>query len=189
MLQDIYILERRIFFLWLFYILYQLANASKRFAWVYSFFRNPVTNPVLHVCSLSDDQWYNLFYPPKDFSHQKIQFFKKVLTLSAPGFWVLVIPRGEHKVPGFNLRVLDCCLTLKLCVCFQKYKLTSHEKKNSSKSQKVSEILRFEIFLDLRFHHDLNHKNGRNSRNFLDRGLIFYGTSITYDMLIKESFQ
>ena len=76
----IYILERRIFFLWLFYILYQLANASKRFAWVYSFFRNPVTNPVLHVCSLSDDQWYNLFYPPKDFSHEKILFFQKVLS-------------------------------------------------------------------------------------------------------------
>ena len=31
--------------------------------------------------------------------------------------------------PGFNFRALDCCLTLKLCVCFQKYKLTSHEKK------------------------------------------------------------
>ena len=29
---------------------------------------------------------------------------------------------------GFNLRALDCCLTLKLCVCFQNYKLTSHEK-------------------------------------------------------------
>ena len=38
---------------------------------------------------------------------------------------------GGHKVPGFNLRVLDCCLTLKLCVCFQKYILTSQEKKIS----------------------------------------------------------
>ena len=55
---------------------------------------------------------------------------------------------------------------LKLCVCFQKYKLTWHEKKNWSKSQKDSEILRFEIFLDLRFLHDLTLKNGRNSLNF-----------------------
>ena len=33
--------------------------------------------------------------------------------------------------PGFNLRALDCCLTLKLCVCFQRYKLNSYEKKIS----------------------------------------------------------
>ena len=39
-----------------------------------------------------------------------------------------------------SIRALNCCFTLKLCVCFQKYKLTSHW----SKSQKVSEILRFE---------------------------------------------
>ena len=36
---------------------------------------------------------------------------------------------GGHKVPGFNLRALNCCFTLKLCICFQKYKLSSHEKK------------------------------------------------------------
>ena len=36
------------------------------------------------------------------------------LTLIAPGFWVLVIPRGGHKVPTLNLRALNCCLTLKL---------------------------------------------------------------------------
>ena len=73
---------------------------------------------------------------------------------------------GGHKVPGFNIRALNCCLTLKLCICFQKYKLTSHEKKNWSKSQKVSEILRFENFMDLRFRHDLTHENGHNSLNF-----------------------
>ena len=39
-------------------------------------------------------------------------------------------------------------------------------KKNWSKSQKVSDILRFENFLDLRFCHDLTHENGRNSLNF-----------------------
>ena len=90
----------------------------------------------------------------------------KGLTLTAPGFWVLVMTLGEHKMPGFNLRALNCFLTLKLCVCFQKYKLTSHEKKNWSKSQKSSEILRFENFMDLRFRHDLTHVNGRNSLNF-----------------------
>ena len=71
-----------------------------------------------------------------------------------------------HKVPGFYLWALNCCLTLKLCVCFQKYKLTSYEKKIWSKSQNVSEILRFENFMDLRFRHDLTHKYGRNSLNF-----------------------
>ena len=71
-----------------------------------------------------------------------------------------------HKVPGFNLRALNCCLTLKLCVCFQKYKLTSHERTNWSQSQKVSEILRFENFMDLSFCHDLTHENGRNLLNF-----------------------
>ena len=70
------------------------------------------------------------------------------------------------KVPGFNLRALNCCLTLKLGVCFQIYKLTSHEKKNWSKSQKVSEILKFENFMALRFFQDLTHENGRNSLNF-----------------------
>ena len=73
---------------------------------------------------------------------------------------------GMAIVPGLNLRPLNCCLTLKLCICFQKYKLTSHEKKNSSKSQKSSEILRFDNFMDLRFRHDLTHKNGHNSLNF-----------------------
>ena len=38
-------------------------------------------------------------------------------------------PGRGHKVPGFNLRALDCCLALKLFICFQKYKFTSHEKK------------------------------------------------------------
>ena len=84
------------------------------------------------------------------------------LTLSDPGFQILLITL----VPGFKLRALDCCLTLKLCVCFQEYKLTSHEKKKWSKSQKVSEILRFKKFLDLRFRNDWTLKNGRNSLNF-----------------------
>ena len=73
---------------------------------------------------------------------------------------------GGHKVPTLNLNALNCCLTLKLYVCFQNYILTSQEKKNWPKSQKVSDILRFEIFLDLRFCHDLTHENGRNSLNF-----------------------
>ena len=38
----------------------------------------------------------------------------------SPGVWVLVIPGGG---------ALNCCLTLKLCVCFRKHKSTSHEKK------------------------------------------------------------
>ena len=45
---------------------------------------------------------------------------------------------GGHKVPGFNLRALNCCLTLKLCVCFQEYKLTSYEKKKFSLNLKKS---------------------------------------------------
>ena len=49
------------------------------------------------------------------------------LTLSDPGFRILLITL----VPGFKLRALDCCLTLKLCVCFQRYKLNSYEKKIS----------------------------------------------------------
>ena len=32
--------------------------------------------------------------------------------------------------------------------------------------KKSSEILRFENFMDLRFHHDLTHENGHNSLNF-----------------------
>ena len=83
-----------------------------------------------------------------------------LLTLIDPGISILV------KVPTFHLRALDCCLTLKLCVCFQKYKLTSHEKKNWSKSEKVSEILRFQNFMDLRFCHALTHENRHNSLNF-----------------------
>ena len=39
-------------------------------------------------------------------------------------------------------------------------------KKIGSKSQKVSEILRFENFMGLRFRLDLTHENGRNSLNF-----------------------
>ena len=45
-------------------------------------------------------------------------------------------------------------------------------KKNWSKSQKVSEILRFENFMDLRFRHNLTHENGRNSLNF--EGMFTY---------------
>ena len=44
---------------------------------------------------------------------------------------VIATPVHVHstcKVPVFNLRALNCCFTLKLCVCFQKHKLTSHEK-------------------------------------------------------------
>ena len=62
------------------------------------------------------------------------------------GLLGLVTFMGGHKVSGLNLRALNCCLTLKLCVCFQKHKLTSHEKENWSKSQKSSEILRFKMF-------------------------------------------
>ena len=39
-------------------------------------------------------------------------------------------------------------------------------KKKLSKSQKSSEILRFENFMDLRFRQDLTHENGHNSLNF-----------------------
>ena len=53
--------------------------------------------------------------------------------------------------------------SLKHCVCFQKHKLTSHEKKFSLNLKKS---VRFENFMDLRFCHDLTHKNGRNSPNF-----------------------
>ena len=82
---------------------------------------------------------------------------------------------GEgYKVPGFILRALNCCLTLKRCICFQKYKLTSHEEKYWSKSQKVNEILRFENFMDLTFCHNLTHKNGRNSLSLWDTGFIFW---------------
>ena len=91
-----------------------------------------------------------------------------ILTLLAPGFWILVIQSAWIQFKGSN-----CCLTLKLCMCFQKYKLTSYEKKKLSKSQKSSEILKFENFMDLIFRHDLTHENGRNSLNFLDKGLIF----------------
>ena len=52
-----------------------------------------------------------------------------------------------------------------LCVLSEIY-IDFTRKKNWSKSQKVSDILRFENFLDLRFCHDLTHKNGHNSLNF-----------------------
>ena len=106
----------------------------------------------------------------------KCYLFTKV-NFSFFTFFVLVRDFFIHQLnpirPGFNLRNLNCCLTSKLCVCFQKYKLTSHEKKNWSKFKKVSEILRFENVMDLRFRLDLTHKNGPNSLNFLDTGLIF----------------
>ena len=38
--------------------------------------------------------------------------------------------------------------------------------KKWSKSQKSSEILIFENFMDLIFRHDLTHENGHNSLNF-----------------------
>ena len=82
--------------------------------------------------------WYENYSGPPSHNLQGTQFeqylicywlkFDKTLTLLDPGSWILVITRGA-KVPGFNLRALDCCLTFKLCVCFQKYKLTLHEKK------------------------------------------------------------
>merc|ERR1711954_22930 len=93
---------------------------------------------------------------------------------------------GGHKGPTLKLRALNCYLTLKLCVCFQKYILTSQEKKHWSKSQKVSDILRFENFLDLRFCHDLTHENGRDSLNFSERGLIFWIFSYLY--VLKKSY-
>merc|ERR1711954_20454 len=75
-----------------------------------------------------------------------------------------------------------------LCVLSEIY-IDFTRKKKWSKSQKVSDILRFEIFLDLRFCHDLTHENGRNSLNFLDRGLIFWIFSYLYvlKVLIKDA--
>ena len=52
------------------------------------------------------------------------------------------------------------CVLSEICIDF------TRKEKNWSKAQKVSDILRFEIFLDLRFCHDLTHENGRNSLNF-----------------------
>ena len=61
--------------------------------------------------------------------------------------WMGSIPYFSYlKVPGFNFRALNCCLTLKLCVCFQKYILTSQKKKKMvqiSKSQWYFEIWKF----------------------------------------------
>ena len=66
--------------------------------------------------------------PGKNFQEENSSFF---CDINVCGF-KSIRPRDlgvGHKVPGFNLRALNCCLTLKLCICFQKYKLTSHEKK------------------------------------------------------------
>ena len=49
-------------------------------------------------------------------------------------------PGGGHKVPTLNLRALNCCLTLKLCVCSQKYILTSQERKKIGPNLKKSVI-------------------------------------------------
>ena len=46
-------------------------------------------------------------------------------------------------------------------------------KKIGSKSQKVSEILRFDNFMGLRFRLDLTHENGHNSLNFEIEGSSF----------------
>ena len=77
-------------------------------------------------------------------------------------------------MPGLNLNALNFCLTLTFCVCIQEYKLSSYEKKIRFKSQKVSEILRLENFMDLKFRLDLTHKNGSNLLSFLDTGLIIW---------------
>ena len=69
-----------------------------------------------------------------------VEFLSKFKASLTPGFWVLVIPRGGHKVPTLNLRALNCCLTLKLGVCFQKYVLTSQEKKKIGPKLKKSVI-------------------------------------------------
>ena len=38
---------------------------------------------------------------------------------------------SKNPVSFFLGHPVNCCLALKLCICFQKYELTSHEKKNS----------------------------------------------------------
>ena len=70
-----------------------------------------------------------------------------------------VLGPGTTRGPTLNSRALNCCLTLKLSEIYVDF---TRKEKNWSKSQKVSDILRFEILLDLRFCHDLTHKNGRN---------------------------
>ena len=102
-----------------------------------------------------------------------VAFILGVLTLLDPGIWILV----NSRCLLFDLETL-CMLS--------EYKLTSHEKNNWSKSQKVSEILRFENFMDLRFCHDLTQENGRNLLNFWDRGLIFRTFSYLY--MFKKSY-
>ena len=76
---------------------------------------------------------HKMGFPPKNINFYLLQCFVytldwvyRPLTQSDPGFQIMVITRG-----GFNLRALDCRLTLKLCLCFHIYKLTSHEKKIS----------------------------------------------------------
>ena len=79
----------------------------------------------------------------------KCYLFTKV-NFSFFTFFVLVRDFFIHQLnpirPGFNLRNLNCCLTSK------------HENKNWSKSQKVSEILRVENVMDLKFCRDLTHE-------------------------------
>ena len=58
--------------------------------------------------------------------------------------------------------------------------------RNLSKSKKVSEILRYENFMDMRFRHDLTHENDRHSLNFWDRVLIFWTFSDLY--VFKKSY-
>ena len=97
------------------------------------------------------------------------RFFNKIETTQSEEIHLLNLIRPGDMVPGKfpdSIWALYCCLTLKICVGFQKYKLTSHEKRNWSKSQKDFKILRFENFMDLRFRHDMTHENGHNSLNF-----------------------
>ena len=55
---------------------------------------------------------------------------------------------GGHKVPGFNLRVLNCCLTLKFGVCIESLCPTSQNEK--IKKKKSNFLKFFEIFLSSR---------------------------------------
>ena len=83
------------------------------------------------------------------------------LTLLAPGFWVLVIPRGGAQSAHTQFKGSKWLFDLKtLCVLSEIY-IDFTRKKKWSKSQKVSYILRFENVLDLRLCHDLNHENRR----------------------------
>ena len=88
-----------------------------------------------------------------------------ILTLLNPGIWILVNSRGTQRA-RIQFKGSELLFDLEtLCVLSEIY-MDFPRKKNWSKSHKVSDILRFEIFLELRFCHDLTHENGRNSLNF-----------------------